>query len=108
MQFFMINSTKYISFIFQIDLFKKDLYLIGPYAKRKKKKEKNFKKQLNKKCTYKHTMITVLRVVVPHGVVAKMLDCFVVVSEFKLQSCYYIHFWTNNVGKGMNPLSPQL
>ncbi len=37
-------------------------------------------------------------------VVANLLDCDIVVSEFKLQSCYYIHFRTNTLGKGMNPL----
>ena len=42
----------------------------------------------------------------PHNVVANMLDCDIVVSEFKLQSCYYIHFQTNTLGKGMNPLIP--
>ena len=34
----------------------------------------------------------------------KVLDYGIVVSEFKLQSHYYIHFWTNTLGKGMNPL----
>ena len=29
------------------------------------------------------------------------------VSEFELQSRYYIHFQTNTLGKGMNPLIPQ-
>ena len=33
-----------------------------------------------------------------------LLDCNLKVSEFKLQLCYYIHFWTNTLGKGMNPL----
>ena len=42
--------------------------------------------------------------VCPRGVMAKALDCGIVVSEFKLQSRYYIHFWINNLGKGMNPL----
>ncbi len=31
-----------------------------------------------------------------------VLDCDIVVSKFKLQSCYYIHFQTNSLGKGMN------
>ena len=26
------------------------------------------------------------------------------ISKFKLQSCYYINFWTNTFRKGMNPL----
>ena len=34
----------------------------------------------------------------------KVLDCGIVVSEFELQSCYYIHFRTNTLGKGMSPL----
>ena len=42
----------------------------------------------------------------PHSVVVNMLDCNVVVSEFKLQSLYYIYFQPNTLGKGMNPLIP--
>ena len=38
------------------------------------------------------------------GVMTKVLDCGLEVNEFKLQLCYYIHFWTNTLGKGMNPL----
>ena len=34
----------------------------------------------------------------------KELDSEIVVSEFQLQSLYYIHFQTNTLGKGMNPL----
>ena len=30
---------------------------------------------------------------------AKVLDCGVKVSEFKLQSHYYIHFQTNTLGE---------
>ena len=26
------------------------------------------------------------------------------VREFVLQSRYYVHFWANTLGKGMNPL----
>ena len=33
---------------------------------------------------------------------AKVLDCDLKVSDFELQSCYYIHFQTNNLMKGMN------
>ena len=40
----------------------------------------------------------------PHGVMVKVMDCRIVVSEFVLQSRYYIHFWANTLGKGMNPL----
>ena len=28
----------------------------------------------------------------PYGVVANMLDCNIIGNEFKLQSCYYVHF----------------
>ena len=45
---------------------------------------------LNSKCTY--------------CAVANVLDCNSVVSKFKLQLCYYVHFLTNTLVKGMNPL----
>ena len=35
---------------------------------------------------------------------AKVLDSSLKVSEFELQSYYYVHFQTNTLGKGMNPL----
>ena len=41
---------------------------------------------------------------IPHGVVAKVLDYSVVVNEFDHQNRYYVHFRTNTLGKGMNPL----
>ena len=34
----------------------------------------------------------------------KAMDSGIVVSEFVLQSRYYIHFWANTLGKGVNPL----
>ena len=37
-------------------------------------------------------------------VVAYMLDSDIKVNEFKLPSYYYIHFQTNTLRKGMNPL----
>ena len=40
----------------------------------------------------------------PLGVMVKAMDCEIVVSEFELQLHYYIHFWTNTLGKGMNLL----
>ena len=40
----------------------------------------------------------------PRGVMVKAMDCGVVVSEFELQSCYYVYFRANTFGKGMNPL----
>ena len=44
----------------------------------------------------------------PRGVMVKAMDCGIVVREFVLQSCYYVHFQTNTLGKGMNPLILQL
>ena len=38
--------------------------------------------------------------------VANMLDCKVIVREFKLQSRYYVHFRTNALGKDMDPHMP--
>ena len=32
------------------------------------------------------------------------MDCGIVVSEFELQSRYYVYFRTNTLGKAMNPL----
>ena len=33
-----------------------------------------------------------------------MLDCDIVVSTFELQSNYYVHIWTNTLGKAINPI----
>ena len=38
-------------------------------------------------------------------VVVNVLDCDIVVSEFKLQSRYYVHFRANNLMKDMNPFN---
>ena len=40
----------------------------------------------------------------PRGVMVKAMDCGIVESEFVLQSCYYVHFGTNTLEKGMNLL----
>ena len=42
----------------------------------------------------------------PHSIVANLLDGNIVVSKFKFQSCYYIPFWTNALGKSMKLLIP--
>ena len=42
----------------------------------------------------------------PHGVVVNVLKCDIVVSEFKIQSNYYVPFWTNTYRKGVNSLYP--
>ena len=38
------------------------------------------------------------------SVMVKAMDCGIVVSEFVLQSRYYVHFRAYVLGKGMNPL----
>ena len=38
------------------------------------------------------------------GVMVKAMGCGIVVRKFVLQSCYYVHFRVNTLGKGMNPL----
>ena len=37
----------------------------------------------------------------PRDVVVNVLDCNIVVSEFEFQSCYYVDFPTNTLGKDM-------
>ena len=44
----------------------------------------------------------------PGGVVANLLDCDIVVSEFEIQPCYYVDFWTNVLWKAINSFIPQL
>ena len=40
---------------------------------------------------------------------AKVMDCDTLVSEFELQSCYYVHFRTSALGRVMNPfISPTI
>ena len=39
----------------------------------------------------------------PRGVMVKAMNCGIVVREFVLQSCYYVHFRANTLRKGMNP-----
>ena len=41
-----------------------------------------------------------------HGVVANVLDCVIVVGAFELQSCCYVHLWSNTQGKRMNTVIP--
>ena len=42
----------------------------------------------------------------PLGVIVKALDCDLNVSEFELQSFFYVHFRTNTLEKSMNLLIP--
>ena len=39
----------------------------------------------------------------PRGVIVKAMDFGIVVSEFVLQSRYYVHFRANTLGKGIEP-----
>ena len=39
----------------------------------------------------------------PCGVMVKTMDYGIVVSEFELQSCYYVHFQANTLEKGYLP-----
>ena len=41
-----------------------------------------------------------------HGVMVKELECALDLSEFEIQSGFYVHFSTNPIGKCMNPLIP--
>ena len=38
-----------------------------------------------------------------HGIVANVLDCDIVTSEFELEQRYYVDFRTYTLGKGMKP-----
>ena len=38
------------------------------------------------------------------GVVNNVLDCVIGVNKFELQWFSYVHFWTNALGKYLNPL----
>ena len=40
----------------------------------------------------------------PCGVMVKVLDSGIVISEFEPQSRYYVHFRTNSLRKGMDRL----
>ena len=42
----------------------------------------------------------------PRGVMVKTMDRGIVVSEFVLQSRYFVHFRANTLGKVMNPPYP--
>ena len=44
----------------------------------------------------------------PCSVMVKAMVCEIVTCEFELQSRYYVHFRTNTLEKGMNPLFSQL
>ena len=43
----------------------------------------------------------------PRSLMVKAMDWGIVVGEFVLKLHYYVHFRTNTLGKGMNPLSLQ-
>ena len=37
-------------------------------------------------------------------IIVKAMDCGIMINKFEVESRYYIHFGTNTLGKGMNPL----
>ena len=39
-----------------------------------------------------------------HAVVVNVLEYNINAREFEFQSCYYVHFQTNTLGNGMEPL----
>ena len=41
-----------------------------------------------------------------HGVMAKVFDCGLKVNKFECQSCYYVHFQSNTLGKVIELLYP--
>ena len=43
----------------------------------------------------------------PRGVMVKAMDCGIVVSEFELKTCYYVHFRANTLGKDI-PLNKEI
>ena len=44
----------------------------------------------------------------PCSIIAQVLDYNLEVNNFELQSLCYVQFWTNILGKGMDPFSPRL
>ena len=44
----------------------------------------------------------------PFDIVANVQGCLSVVSDFEIQSCYYVHFQTNNLEKDLNTLILQV
>ena len=40
-------------------------------------------------------------------IIANVLYCGILVNDFELQGCYYVHFWINTLDKGENPLISQ-
>ena len=55
-------------------------------------------------CSYDDPFISYILKGCPRGVMVKAMNCGIVVHEFVLQSHYYVHFRTNTLGKGRNPL----
>ena len=67
------------------------------------KKAQAHLRMFSTKCVYK-SYIKYIHGECPRGIMIKELDCGIVVSEFILQSHYYVHIRANTLGKGMNPL----
>ena len=52
--------------------------------------------------THTHIYIYIYMGAIPYGVVTNGLDSDIPASGFKLQLCYYIHFWTYTLRKSVN------
>ena len=66
---------------------------------------KHINSLLNERMKKKTSPYTQCRRDVPHGIVTNVLDCNIIVNLFECQSQYYVHFQTNILGKGINPLT---
>ena len=75
-------------------------------CKRRKEGRKKGRKERDKDTVQLRTLFSGSRRSWGGGVLmVKALDCGIVVSEFELESRYYVYFRTNTLGKGINPLT---
>ena len=112
---FLILSNRFCFYLFQSPSF-----ALCQQKKKKKKKKKKPKENYNTFCKfyslYKVWFLIEIRVTArtlqdssggcPRGVMVKAMDCGIVVSEFVLQSCYYVHFKQMHLGKYEPPYPP--
>ena len=71
-----------------------------------KKREEKKKEEVVRFIVCNYSMIsTLLSRGCLRGVVAKVLDCDIVVSEFEFRSCYHVQFRTNSLGNYMKTLT---
>ena len=65
---------------------------------------RNFQRKLEKLYKGASKVLSFVNLMKLYGVMAKVLDWNIVVSEFELLSSYHAHFQTNTLGKVMYPL----